>query len=317
MIRIARKGKLTIFHTHVIVDWSARSVPSPARPTKDAIWWAVARNGFVDEPAYARTRHDAVERLAALIATELDADRRVLIGFDFPFGYPAGVAAHLAGEASALALWDWLTARIEDREDNANNRYQIAQEINLTYPGTGPFWGRPGTWRFPDVPTRESRRTGREAHPPEQRIADSQARGAKTVWQLAYAGSVGSQVLLGLPTLKRLVEHPRMEGRLAVWPFDTGLRAPEAQAVVAEIYPSLLRREIEERRGEGEIPDAAQVRVNAEAFARLDLEGGLAPLFEGTPSLDAEERRIIETEEAWILGLGHEEALRKALGQPS
>ena len=306
---------MTIFHTHVIVDWSARSEPSPTRPTRDAIWWAVAKDGVVDEPAYARTRHDAVERIADLIATELDADRRVLIGFDFPFGYPAGVARHLTGEASAHALWDWLAARIEDAGDNANNRYQVAQEINRAYPGIGPFWGRPESWRYPDVPTRASRRTHREAHPLERRIADTHAQGAKTVWQLAYAGSVGSQVLLGLPTLKRLVEHPRTKGRLAVWPFDTGLRAPNAQAVIAEIYPSLLRREIEERRSESEIPDAAQVRVNAEAFARLDLQGGLAPLFEGAPSLEKEERRIIETEEAWILGLGHEEALRKALGQ--
>lgn len=270
----------------------------------------------MEEPAYARTRRNAVERLAALIAKELDAARRVLIGFDFPFGYPAGVAAHLIGEASALALWDWLTARIEDTEDNANNRFEIAEEINRAYPGIGPFWGRPGSWGFPGVPTRESRRTERETHPPERRIADSQARGAKTVWQLAYAGSVGSQVLLGLPAIKRLIEHPRIQGRLAVWPFDTGLRAPEAHAVVAEIYPSLLRREIEEHKGEGEIPDAAQVRVNAEAFSRLDALGGLGTLFQGAPFLDAEERRIIETEEAWILGLGHEEALREVLGQP-
>ncbi|MCY3823924.1 MAG: molybdopterin guanine dinucleotide synthesis [Nitrospinae bacterium] len=306
---------MTIFHTHVIVDWSARSTPSPARPTKDTIWWAVARGGIVDEPAYARTRHDAVERLTSLVAAELDAARHVLIGFDFPFGYPAGVATHLAGEASALALWDWLAARIEDAEDNANTRFEVAEAINRTYPGMGPFWGRPESWQYPEVPTRKSSRTSREAHPNERRIADHHAKGAKTVWQLAYAGSVGSQVLLGLPAIKRLIEHPRMEGRLAVWPFETGLRAPEAHAVVAEIYPSLLRREIEERKNEGEIPDAAQVRVNAEAFARLDALGGLVPLFEGAPFLNTEERRIIETEEAWILGLGHEEALREVLGQ--
>ena len=306
---------MTIFHTHVIVDWSARSKPSPVRPTKDAIWWAAARDGVVGEPAYARTRNDAVERLAALIAAELDAARRVLIGFDFPFGYPAGVAAHLTGEASSLALWDWLASRIEDAGDNANNRFAVAEEINRTYPGFGPFWGRPGTWPYPEVPTRESSRTGREAHPPERRIADFHAKGAKTVWQLAYAGSVGSQVLLGLPGLKRLIEDPRMDGRLAVWPFDTGLRAPEASAVLCEIYPALLRKEVKERKNEGEIPDAAQVRVNAEAFARLDALGGLSPLFEGAPFLDAEERRIIETEEAWILGLGHEEELKKELAR--
>ena len=55
--------------------------------------------------------------------------------------------------------------------------------------------------------------------------------------------------------------------------------------VIAEIYPSLLTREIRERTREGEIPDCAQVRVNAEAFARLDGGGGLAPLFSGTPFL--------------------------------
>ncbi len=304
---------MTIFHTHVIVDWSARSKPSPARPTKDAIWWAVARDGVVQAPEYARTRHDAVERLCALIAAELDAARRVLIGFDFPFGYPTGVAAHLTGEASSLALWDLLASRIEDAGDNANNRFDVAEAINRAYPGLGPFWGRPGTWPYPEVPTRESNRTGREAHPPERRIADLHAKGAKTVWQLAYAGSVGSQVLLGLPALKRLIADPRLEGRSAVWPFDTGLRAPQAPAVIAEIYPSLLRREVEERKNEGEIPDAAQVRVNAEAFARLDALGGLGPLFQGAPFLDTGERRIIETEEAWILGLSHEEELKKAL----
>ncbi len=53
--------------------------------------------------------------------------------------------------------------------------------------------------------------------------------------------------------------------------------------------------------------------MNAEAFARLDRQRRLAPLFEGQPSLTAEERQIIETEEAWILGLGHEDALRGAL----
>ena len=58
-----------LFHTHIVVDWSARSRPSPAQPTKDAIWWAVARTdgGAADAPEYARTRHDALRRLARLV----------------------------------------------------------------------------------------------------------------------------------------------------------------------------------------------------------------------------------------------------------
>ena len=307
---------MPLFHTHIVVDWSARSKPSPAKPTRDTIWWAVARVGggiAVDEPEYVRTRSEALDRLARLIAGELDAGRRVLVGFDFPFGYPAGVAEHVTGKASAMTLWDWLADRIKDAPDNANNRYDAAAAINATYPGVGPFWGHPATWDYPTIPVRASERTERDQHPPERRLCDIRAAGAKTVWQLAYSGSVGSQMLLGLPALKRLVEDPRIAGRAAIWPFETGLQTPDAPAVIAEIYPSLLRAEVRARRGEDEILDSAQVRVNAEAFARLDALGGLAPLFAGAPGLTAEERRLIETEEAWILGLGHEKALKGAL----
>ena len=225
-----------LFHTHIVVDWSAQSSPSPKKPSKDAIWWAVARidggDGAVAmaPPEYARTRDDAVQSLAGFIAGELDAGRRVLAGFDFPFGYPAGVAKHLTGEASALALWNWLAARIDDKEDNGNNRYAVAAAINATYRGVvGPCWGRPATWDYPTVPVKKSQRTCREPHPPERRTADLRAKGAKTVWQLAYAGSVGSQMLLGLPALKRLVADPRIRGRAEVWPFETGLRVPDVR----------------------------------------------------------------------------------------
>lgn len=310
-----------LFDTHIVVDWSARGKPGPAKPTKDGIWWAVARiddaSVSLRTPVYARTRDNALRRLICLIADELKMNRRVLVGFDFPFGYPKGVAEHLTGNASALALWDWLAERIKDEPNNTNNRFEVAEKINEAYDsGLGPCWGRPRTWSFPTIPEKESARTVREPHPRERRVADQRAEGAKTVWQLAYAGSVGSQVLLGLPALKRLIENPGIAGRAAVWPLQTGLQMPKAQAVVAEIYPSLLRKEIEKRKHNDEIQDCAQVRINAEAFARLDAAGKLAPLFRGAPRLTPDQRYLIETEEAWILGLGHEQALRRALPSP-
>ena len=221
---------MPIFDTHIVVDWSARSKPSPVRPSRDSIWWAAVRAGHALKPRYLRTRHDAVESLAAFVAGELDAGRRVLAGFDFPFGYPAGVAERLTGEASALAVWDWLAERIEDEPDNGNNRFAVAEEMNRCWPGVGPFWGRPQAWRYPQIPVRARDRTCRDGHPPERRIADLRARGAKTVWQLAYSGSVGSQVLVGLPALKRLLADPRIGGRGRVWPFDTGLASSRTPA---------------------------------------------------------------------------------------
>ena len=118
-------------------------------------------------------------------------------------------------------------------------------------------------------------------------------------------------MLLGLPALKRLTEDSRIADRAAIWPFETGLRTPEAPVVIAEVYPSLLKDEVRARQHDDEILDSAQVRVNAEAFARLDASGGLAPLFAGPPCLTPEQRRIVETEEAWILGLGHECQVQK------
>ena len=306
---------MPLFHTHVVVDWSARSKQSLKRKSRDSIWWAVARiaDGIkVEEPEYVRTRHEALHSLADLIVGELNAGRRVLVGFDFPFGYPAGVAKHLTGKPSGLELWDWLAAQIKDAPDNDNNRYDAATVINAAYPGVGPCWGRPAKWNYPAIPLKKSARTCQKRHPSELRICDVRATGAKTVWQLAYTGSVGSQILLGLPALKRLAEDSRIAGRAAIWPFQTSLQTSDAQAVIAEVYPSLLRDQVRARRREGEILDSAQVRVNAEAFARLDALGGLAPLFAGAPCLTAEQRRVIETEEAWILGLGHEEALTLA-----
>ncbi len=302
---------MPLFETHIVVDWSAKSERATG---KDSIWWAaVIGEDCVLEPRNPPTRHAAIESLAAFIADELDAGRRVLAGFDFPFGYPAGVAERLTGRAAAFALWDWLAERIEDKPDNRNNRFEVAEKINGCWQGVGPFWGRPRQWsQFTNIPTREKDRT---CQPLERRIADLRAKGAKTVWQLAYAGSVGSQVLMGLPALKRLLGDPRIGGRAAVWPFDTGLQPPDTgktPLVLAEIYPSLLRKQVGESRKEGEILDRAQVRVNASAFARLDRRDALAPLFAGAPGLEPDERRSIVEEEAWILGLGHEDEIRDA-----
>ena len=303
---------MALFHTHIVVDWSARSRPSPAKSTRDAIWWAVARDGVVASPVYVRTRHAAITRLGKLIAAECAARRRVLVGFDFPFGYPSGVTRHLTGRASAFALWDWLAKRIDDDEHNANNRYAVAAEINRHYPGVGPCWGRPATWSYPDVPTRAHARTLRTAHPPERRIVDEHAAGAKTVWQLAYTGSVGSQVLLGLPALERLRSAPSIAGRVAVWPFDGGLAVPDKPVVFTELYPSLIKDAVARYARRAEIRDRAQVRVNARAFASLDAAGGLATLFLGSRALSARQRRLVETEEAWVLGVGHEAVLHEA-----
>ena len=112
-------------------------------------------------------------------------------------------------------------------------------------------------------------------------------------------GSVGSQTLTGLPLLQALRTDERIEGDCRISPFETGLTSPDEGSIVfAEIYPSLLAHEFTPF-----IKDASQVLAIALHFAELDEERALAKAFEGDPELTHEERKHIECEEGWILGI--------------
>jgi precorrin-8X/cobalt-precorrin-8 methylmutase len=117
---------------------------------------------------------------------------------------------------------------------------------------------------------------------------------------LLGAGSVGGQALTGIPVVRALRDDPRWVDRVRIWPFETGLQAPEEGAVViAEVYPSLWAVSS----ADGEPKDAAQVRSVARFFADRDRTGKLAALFAGDPFLTPEQRLRVETEEAWTLGV--------------
>ncbi|MEM9370922.1 MAG: hypothetical protein AAGA26_07175 [Pseudomonadota bacterium] len=298
---------MPLFDSYLIVDWSAASTPKRGA---DSIWWALhRRDGGLQAIGNPTTRSEAVGTLTHLLAAEADLGNRVLAGFDFPFGYPCGFAERATGTATALSLWDWLSTTITDSETNANNRFEIAERLNLLYSGAGPFWGRP-THLEVSVPERKVGIIYEEIA--ERRLVERRQKSAQPTWKLFTTGSVGSQVLLGLPALNRLRRDVRLTSRISVWPFETGLREPTAPVTLAEIYPSLIGLAVADQLTKGEFKDRAQVRVNASAFAALDSVEGLADCFAGAPDLTRDERQIIETEEAWILGVGFEDRLREA-----
>lgn len=280
------------FDKIVMVDWSARSAPSPARPTKDAIFIAVAEAGET-AVTYHRTRAAAQACLTDLFDTALSGGARVLAGFDFPFGYPKGFAEKITGRADPFALWEWLAQRIVDDSRNANNRFDVAEALNDAFPGIGPFWGCPVGRATAGLPMKGSLRQGHGMA--ERRAVEARLKTAQPVWKLFTTGSVGSQALLGLPRLHHL--RRRYGDALAVRPFEMR----DAPIALAEIYPSLLDAEIKRRRHPSEIMDAAQVRVMAAAFAGLPPDRLNAMLGAGC------------REEGWILGLGHEAELIAAL----
>jgi len=82
-----------------------------------------SHNGSV---ANIRTRHATVESLKGRIKLALEQEQRLLIGFDFAFGYPAGLAKALTGQANWQTLWAYLVENITDDEKNKSNRFEVA-----------------------------------------------------------------------------------------------------------------------------------------------------------------------------------------------
>jgi hypothetical protein len=283
-----------LFDSYVMVDWSAAAVP---RRGPDSIWLCHLRARRVHLENL-ETRLVARDRLAALLAAEIAAGRSVLVGFDFPFGYPEGFAARLGGDWRRV--WQLLGEWLVETGDNANNRFDVAARLNQQVCGlAAPFWGCPPRHAGDFLGMRHHRQHGGIGLA-EQRLADARAKGPQPVWKLYGNGSAGSQALTGIPIVHWL--RQRFDGAALIWPFETGLTAPERRPghiAFAEIYPSLVRP----RRRAGEVKDRAQVRSIAHHFAALDAAGRLAALFSGPSDLTPAERRCIEREESWILGV--------------
>lgn len=280
-----------MFDRVIIADWSASGSLSPARPSADAIWLGMTdQNGT--ETRYFRRRATAESFLADQIRGAKD---RLLIGFDFPMGYPAGFAARLTGEAQARSVWAWLNSHLTDRADNVNNRFEIAARINAGYGAVGPFWGRPHTLALAALPERKLADYAALGLA-ERRAVEQVVPRAQPVWKLYTTGAAGSQGLVGQAMIHRLSKLPGV----AVWPFE----APATQVVLAEVYPSLLAAKV--ATDPAPIKDEAQVRLLSQALWRLAQSGGLPPLLTTPPE-------PVTTEEGWILGAGFDAALGGAL----
>ena len=285
-----------MFDRVIVVDWSAANLPTSATNRANAVWIG-CHDAEGGAEWHHRTRAGAEAQLATLIDTARAERMRILIGFDFAMGYPAGFAARLTGEARAPAVWRWLAGAITDT-DNRNNRFEVATRINAAFPeGPGPFWSHPSGQVWPGLPFRRAGIDYAVLGLAEGRLAEAAVPRAKSPWMLFNPGSVGSQSLLGLPMIHRLSQLPGV----AVWPFA----APDAPVVLAEVYPSLLAGPVAIlANGEGLTADQAQVRLLSRALYRLTRSDRLAPLFDAPPEAAAE---------GWILGARHAPLLAEAL----
>lgn len=283
-----------MFDRIVVVDWSANSTPKRG---SDSIWVAdldVERRDV--RTANISTRSSAVDLLV-----ELSSDSgRCLVGVDFSLGFPRGTAAALGLPGSPwAAMWSLLATEIEDDDRNANNRFEVAAELNQRLsPGPGPFWGC--------HPTRANDHLTTTKVPcaplPEWRTieAELRSRGMRpfSAWQLLGAGAVGSQSLLGIAAMERLVGRIAAAGRtVAVWPFTSGLAVPSADVVLVEVWPTLVDLpDVSNDVWETRVRDERQVLAVAAHLADLDLDAAFSP------EVPADSVDTIVGEEGWVLG---------------
>lgn len=278
------------FDRILVLDWSAAG-----RPVRGAnsIWLGDDRGGLAN-PA---TRAEAAALLEQAVAQACDTGTRLLIGADFAFGHPAGLALRITGRSDALALWDHLAARHRDDDANRSNYRAVAADMNATL-GAPVFWGDGRRIPTPGLPRlKPPAFPGLAAH----RTTEAPCPGGprpKSPFQLAGAGAVGAQSLTGIPRLNPLRRH----GGVAVWPFQPWHDAP---VVLAEIYPSMIAPEVQAAPGYPCV-DAAQVGLLARSLHHLDAGDALVPMLAPDP-------RIADlASEGQILGFGHAPALRAA-----
>jgi hypothetical protein len=297
---------MTAFDRYIAVDWSGSSRP---RQGRDSIWIAnLAAVGTDVHSENPSTRRQAERRLAEQLGRAVAARQRVLVGCDFPFGYPRGLGVRLGlSGAPWRATWDHLSSCIRDDDANANNRFEVASRLNQQLGNDAAFWGVPASSAGDHLTARRRVVYSGEVEAgglPEWRAVEMtlrrRGRRPHSAWKLLGAGSVGGQALLGIPMLERLRTHPSLAPVSRVWPFEVAV--PELPfgtpaIVYAEIWPSL----VDCGGHPGWCRDQRQVGAAVSRWRSLDRLGELAGSF-ATPKDDP----AVALEEGWILGVAPE-----------
>jgi len=312
-----------------MVDWSGGNSRSANKP--NCIWIA---HGSADalEPNTESpgSRTEAIDRIIKLSCQHFEQNNqhRILSCFDFGFAFSRGFATHMPvlelNDQPWLRVWNYLDANIEDdvgtlpgrSPTNKSNRFDVANNLNHLFhqQGIGPFWSVDPNWRN----ARDA--AGVQVFIPQNKPVDFVSNAGVQIPQLRIVdqiidsdfpfrlfgnGSVGSQMLTGIPKLQQLRQSQELSrfGQCKVWPFETGWSlpndnewlTPEARLVLAEVYPSIMPALADQ------VVDRGQVRAMWHWARDQDHEDALQTRFERPEALTDEQDVIVRCEEGWIL----------------
>jgi hypothetical protein len=318
------RDDMPLFDFYIMVDWSGGTRRRGRRA--DTIWIAhgpITADTPLTESPFSRT--EAIHLIHSLLLKETGTRRRVLLCFDFAYGYPMDFPAALqavTGKSDRdlpwLMVWQYLSEEIKDDEgtrprakpSNRSNRFEVANRINAllspTLESTGPFWCASPASTYPYIPQKrppEPFQTDQGYAVQGLRLTDKHARSGSP-FRLFGTASVGSQSLTGIARLHQLRTDPELAALSAVWPFETDWATkanwlPKHVLILhAEIYPS-TRDPLPD-----EIRDRGQVRAMWEWARDLDQQNLLWREFCRPVGIEvgSKEDLAIQLTEGWILG---------------
>lgn len=309
---------MAFFDAYLFIDWSAANRRHRLRPTADAVWTGEFIPGIhYQREEYHRTRRDAVDHILTRALDHSKHARRLLLGFDFPYGYPQGFSQALGLPNGAMMwshVWTCLAIRIQDTTGNLNNRFTVASDLNALISPTrqGPFYGCPPT----------SATTHFGTHSPgfpftvntaivlqRLRLPETRLPGTQETWKLFGTGSVGSQAIVGIPYVHQLRNHPQLNSYSKVWPFETQFTntpsPPNGPFILhAEIWPGVVSQQTETilLANPQLIRDQAQVRAMCQWASTLDQQGSFGQYFATPKGLTPNQIQICTEHEGWVLG---------------
>jgi hypothetical protein len=313
---------MPLFNAYVMTDWSGGSRRRKNR--QDTIW--VAHGNIEDDSPQTESppsRTDAVELIRSRLHECVTNGTRVLVCFDFAYGYPVDFAAALEAATGKSDLpwrlvWQHLSEMVKDdigtlpgrQPNNRSNRFEVADFINSalssSLEGAGPFWCSAAEAAYPHIPQHRPGQPFASAQGyliRPLRLTDIRAKSG-TPFRLFGTASVGGQSITGIPRLYSLRNESKLAPRSTVWPFETGWAtkaswlADHISIVHAEIYPSVREPKPDP------IRDRGQVHAMWEWARDLDQQDQLWFEFSRPADIDpgSKEDIAIQLTEGWILG---------------
>ncbi len=256
------------FHRYVGLDYSGAKTPSDSLPGLRVFVAESGNEAREVQPPPSPRKYWTRREVAVWLVARLAEPAPTLVGIDHGFSFPLGYFQ------KHRLPHDW-PAFLDD--------------FQAHWPTDGG-----GVWVRDVLAGKGGRGVWRTGDSRWKRMTEQRTKGTKSVFLFGVNGSVAHSTHSGLPWLRFI--RQRLGSRVHFWPFD-GWTPPLGRSVVAEVYPSLWRKDFAKGQRTDDQHDAYVV---AERLRRADEAGELSSWFEAP--LDASVRKVADIE-GWILGV--------------